>query len=128
MSASAPATSARISSRSSPSSSLSISLAVSRSPVRARSCCGGLHDRPELAVAPGHLLVPALIGDQLRVAEARFEVLVLPLEVSKPIQHRRRGYGWTVRRHDPTRCQMRQSPFDRDELGGCSEAGGEGLG
>ena len=47
-----------------------------------------LHDRPELAVAPSHLLVPALIGDQLRVAEARFEVLVLPLEVSKPIQHR----------------------------------------
>ena len=47
-----------------------------------------LHDRPELAVAPSDLLVPALIGDQRRVAEARFEILVLPLEVSKPIQHR----------------------------------------
>ena len=48
---------------------------------------GGLHDRLELAVPPRHLLVAVLVGDQLRVAEARFDIEVLPLEVAQPIQH-----------------------------------------
>ena len=47
-----------------------------------------LHDGPELAVAPSDLLVASLVGDQRRVTEARFEILVLSLEVSQPIQHR----------------------------------------
>ena len=61
-----------------------------------------LHDRPELAVAPGDLLVAALVGDQRGVAEARFEVLVLPLEVAQPIQHRREATAGSSRvRRDP---------------------------
>ena len=106
MSASAEATSARMSSRSSPSASLSISLAaVSISPQHLQ-LVRRLHDRPELAVAPSHLLVPALIGDQVRVSEARFEVLVLPLEVPKPIQHRHEATtddGGSPRSADHTR-------------------------
>ena len=100
-----------------------------------------LHDRLELAVAPGDLLVAALVGDQRGVAEARFEILVLPLEVSKPIQHRseatasaaavrmRSGYRprrlhrrWDGGASDPPVA------VDGDELGGRQQAGGEGLG
>ena len=119
-------TSARITSRSSPSSSVSISLAVARSPVR----CAQLAAPPRRSArAPCGAGPPpgsgAWSASSVGVGEARLDVVVLPLEVAQPVEHRseatadrrRDGTGWL------RRC--RQSPATGTSSAGSTQAGGE---
>ena len=114
MSASAATTSARMSSR-------SVTVELAQHLLGRLEIAGAgaqllrrFDDRPELAVAPRHLLVPALIREQRRVTQARFEILVLSLEVSKPIQHRSEATAEARVRRRPSPGSDPPVAFDRD--------------
>jgi hypothetical protein len=53
---------------------------------------GPADDRLELAVAPRHLLVAGLVGDQAGVGQARLDVVELLVQLSEAFEHDVRGY------------------------------------
>ena len=93
-------------------------MAVSRSATPLAQLADRQDQLLELAVALGDLLVPGLVREELRVGQARLDVLVLALQLTQSVQHQIGRLP--VRSVAPV-------AGEGDELGGTEQSLGEQL-